>query len=98
MKKVIDPLSTTSKAIDTMLDDALKTTDKVIDPYRQTAFKRFPVLFTILTAFGVAAVFFGFERIIAEISWLNERPFLILSFGLMVLTVTGTLYKKLGKL
>lgn len=95
MKEALDPLVTTGETIDMMLDNAMSSTEKVIRPYQRTAFRRFPVLFTLLTTFGVASVFFGFERFIMEIEWLNDRPLLILGMGLLVLALTGTLYKRL---
>jgi len=78
------------------VENVVSKTDRVIEPVRQSAFKRFPVLFTLLVAFGVAATSFGVERIIAETYWLNERPWLILCIGLGILVVTGKLYKKLS--
>jgi len=36
------------------------------------------------------------ERLITEVAWLNERPLLILLFGLGALVVSGKLYQKLG--
>lgn len=66
------------------------------EPYRRSVLRRFPVLFSLLVTFGIAATYFGFERIITETSWLGERPWLILSVGLATLALTGKLYKKLG--
>lgn len=77
------------------VDDALKTTDGVIEPYRKSAFRRFPTLFTLLVGFGAGATFFGVERLIADIPALYERPWLIIVLGIGVLIVTGRLHKKL---
>ena len=71
-------------------------TEKMLDPIRRSFFKRFPVVATLLVAFGMSATFFGIERIIVNITWLNERPFLILAFGIGALVVSGKLYQKLG--
>ena len=90
------------KQIESVLDEAAATVtefsteaDRYVEPYRKNVFKRFPTLFMLLVSFGVAAVFFGFERIIEETLWLNERPWLILALGLTALVLTGRLYKKL---
>ena len=56
----------------------------------------FPILLTLLVTFGVATTFLGFERLVTDIAFINERPFLMLIVGLGILTITGTLYKKLG--
>jgi hypothetical protein len=66
------------------------------DQQRQTAAQRFPLLFTMLTAFGLVATFYGFEGIIDRIGFLYDNPLVLLLLGVTVLGVTGTLYKKLG--
>ena len=63
---------------------------------RNNAVQRFPLLFTLLTAFGVVATFYGFEHLIDQISWLSENPLILLSVGIGTLVLTGALYKKLG--
>jgi hypothetical protein len=46
-----------------------------------------------LSIFGFAAVIYGFEGIIDKIEYLRDRPYLVLLTGLIVLSVTGTIYK-----
>ncbi len=70
--------------------------ERAISPVRRTVFQRFPIVFTLLVTFGVAATFFAFERILADLTYLHDRPWLILGIGIGVLVATGTLYKKLG--
>lgn len=82
--------------VDAAVGELTDETDRFVEPYRRSVFKRFPVIFMLLVTFGVAATFFGFERIIAETAWLNGRPWLILGVGLITLVLTGRLYKKLG--
>jgi len=62
---------------------------------RQAAFNRFPLLFTLLGTFGLVATFYGFEGLIDQVDLLSENPWLILATGIVVLTFTGSLYKKL---
>lgn len=78
------------------VEGVVTRTEKTFDPIRQSVFRRFPITFTLLVTFGVAATFFGTERIIAEIAWINERPYAIFLIGITLLAVTGRLYKKLG--
>ncbi len=78
------------------IEDAVTTTTQVIDPVRQSLFKRFPILLTLLITFGVSATFLGAERLIGEIAWLHDRPFVIFLLGLSTLLFTGKLYQKLG--
>ncbi|MBI2589097.1 hypothetical protein HYW35_02760 [Candidatus Saccharibacteria bacterium] len=63
--------------------------------HRDSAFGRFPLLFTLLGAFGLVATFYGFERIIDKITFFANHPFLLLGAGLLLLILTGSLYKKL---
>lgn len=62
---------------------------------RENAFHRFPLLFTLLGAFGLVATFYGFEAILNKIQFLADNPFLLLGTGILTLILTGTLYKKL---
>ena len=63
---------------------------------RNTAVQKFPLLFTLLSAFGVVATFYGFEHLIDQSSFLSENPIILLSVGVGTLMLTGALYKKLG--
>lgn len=63
---------------------------------RESVFSRFPLLFTLLATFGVVATFYGFEGLINKVNPLAENPVIVLATGLMVLILTGALYKKLG--
>lgn len=63
---------------------------------RNNAVAKFPLLFTILTTFGIVATFYGFEHVIDQIEWLSSNPLTLLAVGLGTLLLTGALYKKLG--
>ena len=62
---------------------------------RDSAFNRFPLLFTLLGAVGVVTTFYGFERLIDKIDLLADNPFILLASGVLILILTGSLYKKL---
>ena len=62
---------------------------------RQNAFQRFPLLFTLLAAFGVVATTDGFQRLMSKIPLMANNPYITLIIGLITLLITGTLYKKL---
>lgn len=62
---------------------------------RRVALRRFPILFTILGAFGLVATFYGFEGLIDQTDVQRDYPWLLLLLGLSVLALTGTLHKKL---
>ena len=91
-RKVVETVFDT---FDSKIKNVEREVEVLVEPARKTVFKRFPVLFTLLSTFGVVCVLFGFERLITEISFFNEQPFLILLLGISILVLTGTLYKKL---
>lgn len=65
-----------------------------ISKTKDSAFARFPLAFTLLGTFGLVATLYGFEGII-DSTPLGDEPLSILCIGLLILLVTGTLYKKL---
>lgn len=67
-----------------------------IDKTRQAAFTKFPLVFTLLGAFGLVATFYGFEGIIDRIDVLANNPMILLCTGITTLIFTGSLYKRLG--
>ncbi len=73
-----------------------KTVDSVASPVRESLIKRFPILFTLIVTFGVAMTFLGFEQVMLKITLFQENPFSMLGIGVIILVLTGTLYKKLG--
>jgi uncharacterized integral membrane protein len=82
--------------VTTIMDKTTAGVDSYIAPVRSSILKRFPVLFSLLTAFGVSTMFYGFEKVVDEIPVLNTHPFLMLILGMGILAFTGTLYKKLS--
>jgi hypothetical protein len=64
--------------------------------WRDSAFARFPVVFVLLSTFGLVATFYGFEKLIDQIDFFADQPLTILLAGLITLTITGTLYKRLS--
>ena len=63
--------------------------------YRASTLERFPLLFVLLTTFGLVATLYGFEKVIDSIPLFADRGWLVLVIGVGVLIFTGTLYKKL---
>jgi len=84
------------KEVDKTVSQVERGMESVIEPMQKTVFTRFPILFTLLVTFGVVITLLALERIVVEFTYIYERPFLMLSIGLGLLTLTGTLYKKLG--
>jgi len=62
---------------------------------RDNAFNRYPLVFVMLSSFGLVATFYGFEKVIDSVPYFAEHPHMILITGIAVLVFTGSLYKKL---
>lgn len=85
----------TFESLESRFENTAKELDSYVAPVRISVFRRFPILFTLMTTFGVAATFLAFEKILSQYELLNRYPWLILLIGLGTLAFTGTLYKKL---
>lgn len=82
--------------VEGVVSKASQNIDGYIAPIRTSVLTRFPILFSLLTTFGVAATFLGFEKIVSNIAFLDQNPFIMLILGIGILALTGTLYKKLS--
>jgi hypothetical protein len=63
----------------------------------ESAFRRYPLTFTMLVLFGVIAVSEGVKGVFDDLGIFAGHPWWLLILGLVILMVTGTLYKKLDK-
>lgn len=60
-------------------------------------FARYPLTFALLVVFGVTMVSQGVKDLLLKINIFQNQPWVMLGLGIIVLLVTGTLYKKLNK-
>lgn len=88
-------VTTTLDSIDSTVVGTTKKIDAIMSPTRSTYAKRYPTLFSLLATLGVIMTFLGIEQLLLTSSLLERHPVLILAFGIAILTLTGTLYKKL---
>ncbi|MCR4306556.1 MAG: hypothetical protein NUV42_01155 [Candidatus Yonathbacteria bacterium] len=79
------------------IENLTKKTNDYMGERAQSVLGRYPLLFSLLSVFGVVAVLYGFESVINQISFLADRPFLIFITGLGILVFTGSLYKSLDR-
>lgn len=84
----------TLDSVDGVMVETTKQVDTYMAPVRNSLLKRYPILFSLLTTFGVAATFLAFEKILTQYQLLNNYPWLILIIGLGTLAFTGTLFKR----
>lgn len=70
--------------------------EKQIAPVRRSILKRFPTLFLLAVTFGFSLVIYSIEVILAQHGFVLAHPWISLGIGIGVLTITGTLYRKLS--
>ena len=63
----------------------------------RSVFGRYPLLFSLLTTFGVVSILYGFDDILNEIPLTHDHPVIPLIIGILILVGTGSLYKRLEK-
>ncbi|MFZ2038975.1 MAG: hypothetical protein WAV11_03505 [Minisyncoccia bacterium] len=63
----------------------------------KSVFSRYPLTFALAVIFGFSMMSEGIKGIINYSSFLKENPLIMLFIGLLILVLTGTLYKKLSK-
>jgi uncharacterized integral membrane protein len=74
-------------------ENLAKEVDKTIQKGGKHVFKKYPLTFATMGMIGFAAVLFGLEGLINQISFLINRPWLILVIGIALLVLSGTLYE-----
>jgi len=81
--------------VETVVSEVQKGVENQLQPLRKSIIKRFPTLFLLAVTFGVSLVFYSIEVILGSSVFLNEYPWLTLGIGILLLAITGTLYRKL---
>ncbi len=61
----------------------------------QPVLRRYPLLFTFLIVFSVSAIMHGFDLVSDQIEILHSHPVYLILIGVVVLLLTGMLYKAL---
>lgn len=84
-----DPIKKIEEMIKEMHDRAGDITRPVLS--------RYPLLFAFLLTFSLASILHGFNGFVDQIAYFDEHPLVLMLAGVIVLTLTGTLYKLLKK-
>ncbi len=79
------------------LEDLTAKINQLFSEKGRNVFSRYPLLFALLIVFGVTMVTQGIKDMLSEISFFQNSPLAMLLFGMLILIITGTLYKKLEK-
>lgn len=77
------------------LTDSEKLFVRRLSGRRDRLAERYPFAFAAAAAFGIVSTYYGFEKLIDKIDLFTNEPWILLITGLVVLFITGTLYKKL---
>lgn len=79
-------------------EDFIEETHNKVGKYTQPVLGRYPLLFSFLTVFSVAAILHGFEMWAEQIHLFEKHPSYLMLIGVAVLFLTGTLYKALEEM
>lgn len=79
------------------IEDLTAKINQLFSDKGKNVFTRYPLLFALLIVFGVTMVTQGTKDLLNEIPIFQNSPFIMFLMGLLVLIITGTLYKKLEK-
>ena len=85
-----DPIQKVEKIVRNVHNEAGK--------YTQPVLKRYPLIFSFLSVFSVAAILDGFRMLSEEIDLFEKYPFILIVIGVTTLFLTGTLYKTLDNM
>ena len=79
------------------IEDLSNQINKVMESRAKMVFRRYPITFGLLILLGVVALHEGLKGVIKDFGLLDVSPWYLIVFGLLVLIITGTIYKKLEK-
>ena len=79
------------------LEDLTARINQLFSEKGKNVFSRYPLLFALLIVFGVTMVTEGMKDLLSKVALFQNSPLVMLLMGLLVLIITGTLYKKLEK-
>ncbi len=66
--------------------------------YTKPVLKRYPLLFSFLVVFSIAAIVHGFELFTDQFEFFTQYPSVLILGGIFLLFITGMLYKVLDKM
>lgn len=78
------------------LKDAEKVAERITvlaEKNNRSIFRKYPLTFSFFSLLGFAAVLYGLERTFDRILFFQNNPWVVLLAGVIILMITGTLYK-----
>ncbi|HAQ02404.1 hypothetical protein A2467_00205 [Candidatus Nomurabacteria bacterium RIFOXYC2_FULL_36_8] len=88
-KEQLDPLK--------KVEELTSKANEVFGKRGKSVFERYPLAFALLVIVGATLMSQGIKELIFKVSFLKEQPLTMFLAGIVILVITGTLYKKLDK-
>ena len=85
-----DPIEQAEKVVKEMHDMSGK--------YMQPTLRRYPLIFSFLIIFSMAAILHGFELVSDQIELFDRHPTYLILIGVFTLFCTGMLYKAIERM
>lgn len=79
------------------VEDLSSKVNQMMASKTKAVWNRYPVTFGLLIFFGAIALHEGLKGLMKDFGLLDLNPWYLLIAGLLILIITGTLYKKLEK-
>jgi len=79
------------------VEDLSSKVNQMMAERTKAVWSRYPITFGLLIFLGAMAVHEGLKGLMKDFGLLDISPWYLLVVGLVILTITGTLYKKLEK-
>ena len=79
------------------LEDLSNKINEIMASRAKTVFRRYPITFGLLILLGGITLHEGLKGMMKKFGILDIEPIYLVIIGLIILIVTGTLYKKLDK-
>lgn len=79
------------------VEKIVKEVNRNAGKYTRPVLGRYPLLFAFLITFALAAILDGFRFLMEEIEFFVKHPVILILIGVVILLLTGTLYKTLEK-
>ena len=79
------------------LEDLSNEINEKMASRTKNVFQKYPLTFGLLILFGVIAVIDGMRGLMESFGLFRDNPWYLIIIGLLILTITGTLYKKLDQ-
>lgn len=79
------------------IEDLSNKINKLMAPRAKTVLRRYPIAFGLIILLAVIILNEGIKGVVRDIGLLEINPWYLILIGVIILVITGTVYKKLEK-